>query len=129
MSYSSDACICSFLYHGVKTCDDTYSKCILVQLVDLVRLAFPTFPILGLSHLWMHRLVFLPLVFGCRCSLYYCWLLTLTHRNSLDCLLAQSLQVALSSNGTYNNSHILYKYIQFYFYNIYNFYTQNWMNP
>ena len=117
MSYSSDAYTCSFLYHEMKTCDDTYSKCILVQLTDLIRV--PLFSNLE----QVHCLVFLSLVFGCRCSLYYCWLLTLTHRNSLDCLLAQSLQVALSPNGNYNNNHILYTYIQFYFHRIYNIYT------
>jgi hypothetical protein len=108
---------------GLVVDDDACAKAAFGVVADLVLLVFPTFPILGLSHLWMHRLVFLSLVFGCRCSLYYCWLLTLTHRNSLDCLLAQSLQVALSSNGNYNNNHILYMYIQSYFCKIYNLYA------
>jgi hypothetical protein len=40
MSYSLDVYTYIFLNHEVKTCDDTYSRCILVRLVDLARQVF-----------------------------------------------------------------------------------------
>ena len=107
MSYSSDVCICMFLYHEVKSCDDIYNNCILAQLVDLIHPVSPIFLILvfadGLFQLL--RVVLLFEVSSDRCS---CWLfLTWINRNPLDCLFAQSLQLAPSSNGNYNNNHIL----------------------
>ena len=65
VSYYSDAYTCSISYHEVKICDYTYSKCILVQLVDLMHSVFPIFHILALDCLQMWCVVFLPLVSDC----------------------------------------------------------------
>src|SRR5918994_7704466 len=107
MSYSLDVYTCSFLNHELKTCDYIYSRCKLVQLVDLARPLFPIFLILSLGP-------FLPVVVtavsgsgsGCR---HHCWLLTLKRKNLLDCLLTRAVQLALFSSGNYNNNHILYR--------------------
>ena len=47
MSYSLDVYTYISLIHEVKTCDDTYSRCILVRPVDLVHPTFPIFPSVG----------------------------------------------------------------------------------
>src|ERR687897_551449 len=105
MSYSLDVYTCSFLNHELKTCDYIYSRCKLVQLVDLARPLFSIFLILSLGPL-------LPVVVtavsdsGCH---HRCWLLTTTRRNLLDCLLTRSPQLALFSSDNYNNNHILYR--------------------
>ena len=49
VSYSLDVYTYISLIHEVKTCDDTYSRCILVRPVDLVHPLFPLLPTVGLS--------------------------------------------------------------------------------
>jgi hypothetical protein len=100
MSYSSDACICNFLYHEVKTCDDTYSKCILARLVDLIHPVSPIFLIL-VSVDGLFQVLRVVHLFEISSGCCPCWLfLTWINRNPLDCTFLQSLQIAPSSMTT-----------------------------
>ena len=78
----------------------------MVQLDDLARPLFPIFLILSLGPLLPDVVT---LVSGSGSDCHHCWVLTLKHKDPLDCLLTRSPQLALSSSDNYNNNRILYR--------------------